>query len=103
MINQIVMSKIVDNETSKGIIARTIYTEDEMDNLARTLSGSAGKTIINKYWEGESKTYVLEDVVVPEEPELPPVEVEVMPEVKEETPIELTHAEFEKIKSKKRK
>jgi hypothetical protein len=67
MIQTIRMKKIVDRETSPGIIARTEYEEKEMDDLAITLAGNAGKKISNKYWEGDYKVFHVEDVTAPEE------------------------------------
>lgn len=63
------LSKQVDLETTKGVVARTIYEESEIDNLARTLALQNNKKVVNSYWDGSTagvKEYVVED--------LPPLE-----------------------------
>lgn len=63
------LNKIVDIETTKGVVARTTYTESEMDDLARRLALQHNKEIANSYWDSaDIKEYVTRDLPPAPEP-----------------------------------
>ena len=98
------LSKIIDRETSKGVVSRTEYEEQELDALAMQLAGEVGYTIKQKWWDDTStKVYSVEKVVVETVEPITGEEVATEAEVVEETPITLTEEEIVACKRKTKK
>jgi hypothetical protein len=85
---QLRMTKIVDQQITKGLTVRSTHTEEAMDHQAKTMAGDQGCRITGESWDGDEKVYDIEEIPVSDDvldpaPATEPQEA-VLPEVTQE-------------------